>query len=66
MRLTLNGNISEFQNVTTVADLLQNLQIESLRVAVEVNLAIIKKRDYEKHLLKDGDSVEIVNFVGGG
>jgi thiamine biosynthesis protein ThiS len=66
MRLTLNGNISEFQNVTTVADLLQNLQIESLRVAVEVNLAIIKKRNYEKHLLKDGDSVEIVNFVGGG
>lgn len=66
MKLTLNGNISEFQNVTTVADLLQNLQIESLRVAVEVNLAIIKKRDYEKYLLKDGDSIEIVNFVGGG
>jgi thiamine biosynthesis protein ThiS len=66
MTLTLNGNISEFQNVTTVAELLQNLQIEPLRVAVEVNLAIIKKPDYEKHLLKDGDSVEIVNFVGGG
>ncbi|TNF52125.1 MAG: sulfur carrier protein ThiS [Nitrospiraceae bacterium] len=66
MKLTLNGNISEFQNVTTVADLLQNLQIEPLRVAVEVNLAIIKKPDYGKCQLKEGDSVEIVNFVGGG
>jgi thiamine biosynthesis protein ThiS len=66
MKLTLNGNISEFQNVTTVADLLQNLQIEPLRVAVEVNLEIIKKPDYGKCRLKEGDSIEIVNFVGGG
>jgi thiamine biosynthesis protein ThiS len=66
MKLTLNGSVSEFQNVTTVADLLQNLQIEPLRVAVEVNLEIIKKPDYGKCRLKEGDSIEIVNFVGGG
>jgi sulfur carrier protein len=35
-------------------------------VAVEVNLSIVKKVNYKEHILKDGDSVEIVNFVGGG
>ncbi len=66
MKLNLNGTLSEFQDVFTVDGLLQNLKIEPGRVAVEVNMAIIKKQDYEKVRLKEGDSVEIVNFVGGG
>ncbi len=67
MKIKLNGTVSEFQQEdTTVAELLRNLQIEPARVAVEVNLEIIKKQDYQKHVLKDGDSIEIVNFVGGG
>jgi sulfur carrier protein len=66
MKLKLNGDMSEFQNGTTVAGLLESLRIEPVRVAVEVNLEIIKKQDYQKYVLKEGDSVEIVNFVGGG
>jgi sulfur carrier protein len=66
MKLILNGGTSEFKGIHTVAELLRNLKIEPLRVAVEVNLKIIKKPDYERHVLKDGDAVEIVNFVGGG
>jgi sulfur carrier protein len=66
MKLRLNGNISDFQEGITVARLLEELRIEPQRVAVEVNLRIVKKKDYQKYILKDGDSVEIVNFVGGG
>jgi len=66
MRLNLNGTSSEFQEALTVDGLLENLKIEPGRVAVEVNMAIVKKQDYEKVMLKEGDSVEIVNFVGGG
>lgn len=66
MKLKLNGSISEIQDGTTIAGLLQNLQIEPKSVAVEVNLEIIKKHNYQKRVLKDGDSIEIVNFVGGG
>jgi sulfur carrier protein len=66
MKLTVNGTVSEMQDGITVAKLLNALQVEPARVAVEVNLEIIKKPDYTKQLLKDGDSVEIVNFVGGG
>lgn len=66
MKLTINGNITELTGDLTVAGLLKNLEIEPARVAVEVNLHIIKKCDYETHTLRDGDSIEIVNFVGGG
>jgi len=66
MRLKLNGTISEFQDGITLSGLLQDLKIEPERVAVEVNLKVIKKKDYPDIILKDGDSIEIVNFVGGG
>lgn len=66
MKLTLNGEIKQIENGITVSGLLESLQIEPARVAVEVNLNIIKKADYLSHQLSEGDSVEIVSFVGGG
>jgi sulfur carrier protein len=66
MRLTVNGEIIEKSNAETVMELLDELQIEPLQVAVEVNLSIVKKADYSAFRLNDGDKVEIVNFVGGG
>ncbi|WP_308767584.1 sulfur carrier protein ThiS [Candidatus Hakubella thermalkaliphila] len=45
---------------------MRELRIKHDRVAVEVNLSIIKKSDYGSCRLKDGDRSEIVNFVGGG
>ena len=66
MRLMINGNATELKDGLTVAGLLQELDIQMGRVAVEVNLHIVKKDDYDATFLNDGDSVEIVNFVGGG
>jgi sulfur carrier protein len=66
MKLKLNGTDSEAQDNITVTELLSTLRIEPARVAVEVNLSIVKKCNFSSHVLKDGDSVEIVNFVGGG
>lgn len=66
MKLTLNGELFNTSKANTVQDLLDELGIESGRVAVEVNLTIVKKADYAASKLKDGDNVEIVNFVGGG
>ncbi len=65
MKLIVNGK--DFNsNIGTVQELLNELGIKPGRVAVEVNLSIIKKTDYDSHRLNDGDKVEIVNFVGGG
>lgn len=66
MRLTVNGDSIEVTDVNTVQGLLDHLKVQQGRVAVEVNLAIVKKADYAAFGLKDGDAVEIVNFVGGG
>jgi len=66
MTVTLNGESKQIENSITVSGLLESLQIEPARVAVEVNLKIIKKADYPSHQLNEGDSVEIVSFVGGG
>ena len=66
MKLTLNGEIKQIEKGITVSGLLESLQVEPARVAVEVNLKIIKKADYLSLQLNEGDSVEIVSFVGGG
>ena len=50
----------------TLASLLQRLDIDPRRVAVEHNLTVVKRARYEDTLVTDGDRVEIVNFVGGG
>ena len=66
MKVVINGDTSEVEDGLTVAGLLETLKIAPGRVAVEVNLQIVKKCDYENHALNDMDTVEIVNFVGGG
>jgi len=50
----------------TVADLLRELDIRPDRVAVELNLEILDKREYDKRSLQEGDRVEIISFIGGG
>ena len=65
MKIKLNGEDYE-TNAESIKELLGELCIKPERVAVEVNLLIIKKSNYENYRLKDGDRIEIVNFVGGG
>ena len=66
MRLTINGEVIDTIRAATVQELLDELKIVPARVAVEVNLTVVRKAEYEKYRLSDGDTVEIVNFVGGG
>ena len=67
MRLKVNGELFEAISAETIFELLDELKIEAARVgAVEVNLAIVRKTDFSTYKLKDGDEIEIVNFVGGG
>jgi thiamine biosynthesis protein ThiS len=65
MKIRLNGEQYETK-AKTVAELLRELDIHPGRVAVEVNLQIVKKAQYEEFILNEGDTVEVVHFVGGG
>ncbi len=66
VKITLNGDPFELSRPVTVDALLRRLEIDSRRVAVEYNLAVLKRAAYESTIVSDGDKVEIVNFVGGG
>ena len=44
----------------------QRRALRARRVAVEHNLVVLKRAAYDSTLLKEGDEVEVVNFVGGG
>lgn len=61
----VNGEQMELSG-KTVAELLGELGYDSARVAVELNMEILPKSQYGSTVLKDGDSVEVVRFVGGG
>jgi len=65
MRIKLNGEPYE-SPAATVAELLDRLGIQRGRVAVELNLNILPKEEYPTTLLKEGDQLEVVHFVGGG
>ena len=62
----LNGDAHEIAESLTVAALLAQLEIDPRRVAVEHNLTVVKRGAFETTMVREGDAIEIVNFVGGG
>jgi len=66
MTITLNGEKKEIPDGLTVLGLLEWLKIQHQRVAVELNMEIVKKDKFDITTLKDGDSLEIVSFMQGG
>lgn len=65
LQITLNGEATTVA-APTVAALVSALQLDTRRVAVERNLAIVPRAQYETTPLMDGDRIEIVGFIGGG
>jgi sulfur carrier protein len=66
LNIILNGEQFELDRPVSVADLLTRLDIDPRRVAVEHNLAILKRQRFPEVVVTEGDTIEIVNFVGGG
>ena len=63
--ITLNGDERSLQDSTSVATLLESLELRGA-VAVEINRAIVPRSEYPSRVLADRDRVEIVTAVGGG
>jgi len=64
--IQLNGDPFELAGPVTVSALLATLGIDPRRVAVELNLTVLKRSAFEATVVQAGDAMEIVNFVGGG
>jgi thiamine biosynthesis protein ThiS len=67
MKLTVNGEAYEMTGENpTVRDLVVQLGLGDQPVAVEVNKAVVPRKQHETHPLSEGDVIEVVTLVGGG
>ena len=66
MKLIINGENKEFTDNLTLSDIIKNLQVENKVMAAAVNMNIVKKQDWNSFITKENDSIELLNFVGGG
>lgn len=63
--VTINGE-NVYADGKTIAEYLEATDFDIRLIAIERNGEIIPKSQYGEIILKDGDSVEVVSFVGGG
>ncbi len=66
VKVSLNGEHKEVADGACVADLIEQLTLGTKRLAVELNGEVLRKESWPERVLSDGDSIEIVHFVGGG
>jgi sulfur carrier protein len=64
--IQLNGQPHTIDGDARLTTLIEGLHLRRGRVAVEINQAVVPKADWVDIVLRPGDLVEIVNFVGGG
>ncbi|MDQ3079774.1 MAG: sulfur carrier protein ThiS [Pseudomonadota bacterium] len=62
----INGERRHAASGTTLAELIADIGLDPLRVAVERNLEIVPRSTFGSVIVEDGDDYEIVHFVGGG
>jgi sulfur carrier protein len=66
MQMQVNGEQRTVPAGLTVAGLLKELDIRPDRVAVELNLTILDRSEFDRRSLQEGDRIEIISFIGGG
>lgn len=66
MKIILNGNERELPAALSLAQLVEQLGMNVNRVAAELNRKIISRELWPQTMLREGDRLELVHFVGGG
>lgn len=66
MQLTINGEMQQCEDDTTLLDYLQGSGVDVGAVVVELNRTIVNADDFGSTVLDDGDTLEVLQFVGGG
>lgn len=66
INIVLNGENKKIPRNSNIDQLLKDLDLENVRLAVEINKEIVPRSNYGLHALNEDDVVEIVQAIGGG
>jgi sulfur carrier protein len=66
MKLIVNGNEKDFKENITLEEVLKALNLEGKVMAAAVNMEIVKQDSWDEYKPKEGDKLELLDFVGGG
>jgi len=66
MNIIVNGQEKRFEKKLSLGQLLEELSLVGKVMAAAVNMDIVKQDNWHKHMLQEGDKVELLDFVGGG
>ncbi|KOR32451.1 hypothetical protein TI05_07165 [Achromatium sp. WMS3] len=66
MQIYINGTSYNFQANISIKALVNKLDLEGKRIAIEVNQQLVPRSSFAEHQLSDQDRVEIIHAVGGG
>jgi thiamine biosynthesis protein ThiS len=66
MRVFINGETKEIAKEVNLLELLREFSLPQERIAIELNKAVVRKKDWASITVKDADRIEVVHFVGGG
>lgn len=66
MLVLVNGESRDVPDSITLAEFVEQLALAPERLAIELNLQVVRRAHWPQTTLTEGDRVEIVHFVGGG
>ena len=66
INITLNGEPREVPGEIRLDSLLELFSLPNQRVAIEMNGDVVRRPDWPRQIVNDGDKIEVVHFVGGG
>lgn len=66
INITLNGEPFELEGSEDIPALISQMGADGKRIAIMLNSSVVSRHDWDKTPLKEGDSVEVLVFAGGG
>ena len=64
--VTINGEAREVPAEIRLDQMLELFSLPRQRIAVELNNVVVRRTDWPDTIVREGDKVEVVHFVGGG
>ncbi len=66
MKVLINGDVKEIPDGLNLEQLHRHFSLPSQRIAIEINTAVVRRKDWEDITINEADKIEIIHFVGGG